>query len=148
VNVFVRNTSRYPTDEIDRLVRFGTSEIDMRRVCVNVKNSWRYGCGGSAYEGVPEISNAPPKSEYLVTIRLGPPEMFPTTLPSKKRSPSRVIMCWREAVVAMAAHEAKHIEQYRLGLPRSEVECECFEAAMLDRYRLSLNAVRVSPPVK
>jgi len=132
---FIRNTSRYPREEVVRLVRLATSEIDMRRVCVNVKNSRRYACGGYAYDGVPEISNAPAKTEYLVTIRLGPPKMFPTVLPHKKRSPARAVACWREAVVAMAAHEAKHVEQYRLGRPRSEVECECFEAAVLARYR-------------
>lgn len=107
----------------------------MRRVCVNVKNSLSYACGGYAYDGVPGISNAPPESEYLITIRLGPPEMFPATLPHKKRSLPRVFACWREGVVGIAAHEGRHIEQYRRALPRSEVDCERFEAWMLDRYR-------------
>lgn len=110
----------------------------MQAVCVNVKNSRRYACGGYAYEGVPKMSNAPPGSEYLITVRLGPPEMFPTSLPHAKRLPPREIACWREGVVVIAAHEAKHVEQYRRRLPRSEVECERFEAAVLTRYRARL----------
>ena len=40
----------------------------MHRVCVNVKNG---ALGGGAYNGVPEISNAPRSADYLVTLRLG-----------------------------------------------------------------------------
>jgi hypothetical protein len=137
--VVVRNTSRYPTDEVRRLVRFATAEVDMRRVCVNVKNSNVHVCAGWAYDGVPEISNAPASCEYLITVRLGPPDRFPARLPTKKSSPRIRVGCWREALVAMAAHEAKHIEQYRERAPRSEVACEKFEAAILARYRASSN---------
>jgi hypothetical protein len=133
--VVVRNTSRYPSAEVRSLVAFATAEIDMSGVCVNVKNSRRYACGGYAYDGVPEISNAPAGSAYLVTIRLGGPERFPASLPHRKRSGPREFACWREALVGIAAHEAKHIEQYRLGQPRSEVVCEQFEARALARYR-------------
>jgi hypothetical protein len=135
--VYVRNTSRYPSDDVLRLVLFATANVDMRRVCVNVKNSHRYACGGYAYLGVPEISNAPPSSEFLITIRLGAAQRFPTQLPHTKRSGPRRLSCWREGLVAIAAHEAKHIEQYRHDRPRSEVECERFEAEVLDRYRVS-----------
>ena len=107
----------------------------MRRVCVNVKNSRLYPCGGYAYDGVPEVSNAPRTSEFLVTVRLGGPDYFPSLLPRKQSAPEVEVACWREALVVVAAHEAKHIEQYRDGAPRSEVACECFAAAVLERYR-------------
>jgi hypothetical protein len=131
----VQNTSRYPTDEVERLVRFATGDLDMRRVCVNVKNSHRYAYGGYAYLGVPEISNAPTSSEYLVTLRLGAPDRFPFTPPRRRGSPPLQLGCWREALVAVAAHEAWHIQQYRQELPRSEVACERFEAVVLERFR-------------
>jgi hypothetical protein len=131
----LRNTSRYPTDDVRALVEFATGEIDMNRVCVNVKNSRTRAYSGSAYFGVPEISNAPPDSEYLVTIRLGPPEMFPLVPERRRRAPSIEISCWREALVTVAAHEANHIDQYRRDLPRSEVACERFDAWVLGRYR-------------
>jgi hypothetical protein len=143
--VIVRNTSRYPTDEVRDLVRFATAGLDMRRVCVNVKNSNVHVCAGWAYDGVPEISNAPVSSEYLITVRLGGPERFPARLPTKKRSPDITVGCWREALVAMAAHEAKHVEQFRARAPRSEVVCERFEAWMLDRYRASANGGSKQP---
>ena len=105
-------------------------------MCVNVKNSTRYACGGYAYDGVPRISNAPPSSEYLVTIRLGHPDKFPAKLPHKKHTPPIEVSCWKEGLVVIAAHEAKHIEQYRDHKPRSEVVCECFAARVLERYRV------------
>jgi hypothetical protein len=138
--MFIRNTSRYPTGEVEHLVRFATGDVDMRRVCVNVKNSHRYPYGGYAYLGVPKISNAPPSSEYLVTIRLGGLERFPFTPPRRRGVPPLRLACWREALVAVAAHEAQHIRQYREKLKRSEVECERFEAAMIERFRRGENA--------
>ena len=131
----LRNTSRYPDDDVRSLVEFATADVDMRRVCVNVKNSRKSAYAGSAYLGVPEISNAPPDSEYLVTIRLGPPELFPVVPDRRKRAPGIEVSSWQEALVTVAAHEAKHIDQYRRGLPRSEVACERFDAAVLGRYR-------------
>jgi hypothetical protein len=131
----LQNTSRYPTDDVLSLVEFATAEIDMNRVCVNVKNSRTRAYSGSAYLGVPEISNAPPGSEYLVTIRLGPPEMFPLVPERRKRAPRIQISCWEEALVTVAAHEANHIDQYRRDLPRSEVACERFDAGVLAHYR-------------
>ncbi len=133
--MFLRNTSRYPTDDVRSLVEFATSDIDMHLVCVNVKNSRSRAYAGSAYLGVPEISNAPAETEYLITIRLGPPEMFPIVPERKKRSPAIELSCWEEGLVVVAAHEANHIDQYRRGLPCSEVACERFDARVLGRYR-------------
>ena len=135
--MLVQNTSRYPTPEVVRLVDFATDDVDMRRVCVNVKNSRSRAYAGSAYLGVPAISNAPPDTEYLVTIRIGPPELFPVVPERRKRAPAIEVACWREALVTVAAHEAHHIHQYRRGLPRSEVACERFDAWILERYRAS-----------
>ena len=54
--MWIRNTSRHPDARVRRLVRFAAAEVDMDGVCVNVKNG---ALGGGAYNGVPEISNAP-----------------------------------------------------------------------------------------
>ena len=133
--MFFRNTSRYPTAEVLSLVEFATADVNMHLVCVNVKNARSRAYSGYAYLGVPEISNAPPESEYLVTIQLGPPEFFPI-VPDRRRGAPRIkVSCWREALITVAAHEANHIEQYRRGLSRSEVACERFDARMLERYR-------------
>jgi hypothetical protein len=142
----IRNTSRYPDEEVSELVRFALSEIDARGVCVNVKNSSATR-RGRAYSRIPAISNAPADSRYLITIGIGAPERFPFEDGSytrrngevvKRRGgrwPVETLADWREALVSVAAHEAKHIEQFRTGARRSEVECHHFSAAVLRRYR-------------
>lgn len=127
----LRNTSRYPTAEVRALVKFAMSECDVRGVCVNVKNStWAY--RGMAYQGVPCISNAPPQADYLVTVGIGGEQHFPMTV---ARAPVDEFRSWQEALVAVAAHEAKHIEQFRESKPTRERPCVAFEMYMLTRYR-------------
>jgi hypothetical protein len=139
--------SRFPTGEVIDLVEFATADVDMHAVCINVKNTCSFACAGCAYDGVPEVSNAPPGSEYLVTIRLGPEREFPAAMAHRKRSPPVEVACWREALVLVAAHEAKHIEQYRRGERRSEVACERFAAWVLEVFRWGYDAsTRVAAP--
>jgi hypothetical protein len=142
--MWVHNTSRYPQQEVERLIRFATREIDMHRVCVNVKNGE---LAGGAYNGVPEISNAPRAARYLVTLRLGngrerwplgpvnyhfkrPDETGP-----RNRFPFFVCADWREWLVKLAAHEAKHIEQFRSKSTCSEIACERFAVGVLNEFR-------------
>jgi hypothetical protein len=211
----LNNTSRYPDDEIRRLVEFGMTGINTVRVAVNVKNATRKPYGGRAYRGVPSIS--PVKADYLVTLHIGAPGMFPCTnevtslrwLPWEttreeaeriasecggvlttegwyppsaqgvhggivtarwssaeawarthaipehlacqphlirygvvvthpyggKRSPLIEMATWQEAMVAIAAHEARHIHQFRHGKPASEIDCERFARKALERFR-------------
>ena len=142
----IQNTSRYPDEEVSELVRFALSEIDGRGVCVNVKNSSATR-RGRAYSRVPSISNAPTGSRYLITVGIGAPERFPfedgsytrrNGEPVKRRGgrwPDVTLGDWREALVSVAAHEAKHIEQFRTGTSRSELECHHFAASVLRRDR-------------
>jgi hypothetical protein len=142
----IQNTSRYPDDEVSELVRFALSEIDARGVCVNVKNSTATR-RGRAYSRIPSISNAPPGSRYLITLGIGAPERFPIEDGSyvrrngelvKRRGgrwPVEALGDWREALVSVAAHEAKHIEQFRNRTSRSELECHHFSGSVLRRYR-------------
>jgi hypothetical protein len=45
---------------------------------------------------------------------------------------------WREALVAVAAHEARHLWQYATTAPRSEVDAERHAARTLAAYREAL----------
>ncbi len=134
----LRNTSQYPTEEVRKLVKWACAPIDMRRVCINVKNS-SGSFAGRAYDYVPSISNAPASSEYLVTLRIGSPERFPLEehrYPGKSdRFPSYDIRDWREALVFLAAHEAVHIEQFKEGKSHSELRCEMFALKRLREFR-------------
>jgi hypothetical protein len=142
--VWIRNTSRHPDGRVEELVRLATAEIDMRKVCVNVRNG---ALGGAAYDGIPEVSNAPRAARYLVTLRLGrgnedwplgpvnyhfktPEETGP-----RNRFPFFTCDDWQEWLVKLAAHEGRHIEQFRRRLKRSELDCERFAVAALERFR-------------
>jgi hypothetical protein len=141
---WIRNTSRYPDGRVRPLVEFAAEGIDLDRVCVNVKNG---ALGGGAYNGVPEISNAPRAADYLVTLRLGngrerwplgpvnyhfkrPDETGP-----RNRFPFFVCHDWEEWLVKLAAHEVMHIEQFKNDLTCSEISCERFAVAKLEEFR-------------
>src|SRR3954471_16414885 len=141
---WIRNTSRYLDDEVTSLVLSATRGVDMSRVCVNVKGG--HGLTARAYDGVPSISNAPRTARYLVTIKVGNGVRFPVgphnrngkapnEVGPRNRFPFFTYADWREWLVAAAAHEAQHIHQYRHGMRRSEVDCECFAEKALTRYR-------------
>ena len=137
----IRNGSRYPDDEVRALIRFATQDVDMRAVCVNVKRMTRHGWKGWAYEGVPIQSNAPRGSRYLITLRVGEDTRYPVERSHVRRGEPRIVLHdWRETLVFLAAHEAKHIEQYRENLPRSEVRCNVFAAHMVNRYRAQVSS--------
>ena len=142
--MWIRNSSRYPDEDVLPCVEFAVRDVDMRRVCVKVKNG---GLGGAAYNGVPEISNAPRGAHYLVTLRLGrgnerwplgpvnyhfkrPGETGP-----RNRFPFFVCHDWQEWLVKLAAHEAKHIEQFRNQDVCSELSCERFALDRLEEFR-------------
>jgi hypothetical protein len=52
-----------------------------------------------------------------------------------KRSPVLVFQNWREALVSVAAHEARHIWQYQVDAPRSEVDAEQCAGCRLELFR-------------
>jgi hypothetical protein len=142
--VWIRNTSRYPDSKVRELVEFATRDVDMNGVCVNVKNGE---LAGGAYNGVPEMSNAPRSAKYLITLRLGngrerwplgpvnyhfksPEETGP-----RNRFPFFVCHDWQEWLVKLAAHEAMHIEQFRTKSKCSEISCEKFAVEVLEHFR-------------
>ena len=147
--MILRNKSQYPDSTVRALVKFATRELDMRHVCVNVRNSTG-SLAGHAYRGVPSISNAPPSAEYLVTLRIGDRSRFPVEhrYPGKSgnRWPFIYLEDWREAVVYLAAHEGKHIDQFRAGTKRSEIACEHFARYMLNAYRDTLYIASAARP--
>jgi hypothetical protein len=133
----LKNTSRYPTDEVRQLVEFGMRGVRTERLEVHVKNSADI-FGGMAYHGVPSISTAYGKAtvDRLVTIRIGAPERFPHTRMTRYvRAPVYDLRDWREAMVMVAAHEGRHIQQMQRKRSLSEVDCIKFEAARVAEFR-------------
>jgi hypothetical protein len=74
--VFLKNTSRYPDDQVRRLLDYASEGFDLRRIAVHLKNS-KHAYAGMAYEKVPRIANAASSAKHLVTLRIGPPDKFP-----------------------------------------------------------------------
>jgi hypothetical protein len=61
-----------------------------------------------------------------------------------KRSPRLTLGDWREALVAVAAHEGRHVWQFQSAAPRSEVEAERWAAERLAAFRLASGRQEVS----
>jgi hypothetical protein len=143
--VWIRNTSRYPDERVEELVMFATGDVDMRKVCVNVKNGR---LAGGAYDGIPELSNAPARAKFLITLRLGRRDQHwpygpvnyhfrtPEETGPRNRFPFFVYEDWEEWLVKLAAHESKHIEQFRGRLRCSELGCEQHASRVLEEFRL------------
>jgi hypothetical protein len=52
-----------------------------------------------------------------------------------KRSPHLILATWREALVAVAAHEGRHVWQFQSSAPRSEVDTERWAEERLAAFR-------------
>jgi hypothetical protein len=63
----------------------------------------------------------------------------PSEAGPRNRFPFFVFDDWREWLVKLAAHEAKHIEQFRAGAICSEIDCEEYAAERLERWRAALS---------
>lgn len=99
---------------------------------------------GCAYYELPDVANVASSTRYLVTMRLpryldGLP--YPETLQYHRRAvvmttaPRIQVHSWPEEVVHLAAHEARHVHQFRHGLAKSEVDAERWAAGAVLRLR-------------
>lgn len=74
-------------------------------------------------------------------------EGYPRTSrdPRPANAPALRINDWTEDLVRLAAHEARHVDQHRRGVPRSELDAEGWAASRLDAYRRALTSGRAIP---
>lgn len=70
--------------------------------------------------------------QFPVAMKYGEPIRHPY---GGKRSPLIIVNDWREALVAVAAHEARHHYQMKHGKTTSEVDAEKHAAKVLSRFR-------------
>ncbi|MBS7622269.1 hypothetical protein KEJ39_01160 [Candidatus Bathyarchaeota archaeon] len=137
----IKNTSRYPTDEVEQLVRFASRGIDSSRVEVHVKNSKRVFAGRAWHNiGRNMVINVAEDITDLLVVRVGSPTNFPFefSYPRLKTAPRYMIQDWREAVVCLTAHELYHIKQRRTGRRASEVRAERWALKRLLEYRRAI----------
>lgn len=145
--MITKNTSPYDGRRMGPLLQFAFGDISTQGVEVHVKGTNRL-YRGRAYDGIPGIANVDPASHYLVIIALSR---------SKKRLPDRVylgskrlarhfsdgvpVSGWEELFLYIAAHEARHIWQFRRRRTTGEgglreVDAEKYALARLQAWRL------------
>lgn len=124
-----RNRTEYPDDEVQRLVRFAFADLDLPEpVSILIRvgytrtsrrrrepNCPQYGASGMAYPYVHKKPDVPDGAMYEIRLSIARPETFPTKWHDRANAPAPLGMLadWREALVAIAAHEGKHVEVYQ-----------------------------------
>lgn len=100
-----------------------------------------YSWGGRTYDGVPSIARVEPSTGYLVTINAPADPRRLTRYPMEARDPRLKtgpvvrLAAWQDELFHIAAHEARHVHQFRHGLSRSELDAERWAALALDAWR-------------
>jgi hypothetical protein len=132
--------------ELCRLVHEGFQGVDVDGVEVHIEPAGRRSQSftGLAYYSLPSRARLHPGTEYLVRLRL-PRALrnrdYPKTFryPRLKTAPWITVGDWRERLLALVAHEACHVRQFRGGHRRSEVQAERWAAGRLVTWRLDAN---------
>ncbi len=95
---------------------------------------------GLAYFQLPTRPRTEPGTRYLVRLRL--PRIlrnrdYPKSYryPGRRTAPWITVGDWRERLLALAAHEACHVWQFRGGYRRSEVQAERWALRILSDWR-------------
>lgn len=131
----VVNEGRYPTEEVERLVRFGLQDLDVKgdtivAVVQDTKRSNRWPGGYKPYAGMAcgfvggvAVALADrylpgPRDYHLIFMRLGPPECFPIE-PFERNGSTFDYATWQEALVGITAHEGRHVQHFYDGAYRS-----------------------------
>jgi hypothetical protein len=141
VLVAVDEAIRADPGELRSLVLDGFEGVDGSGVVVLVERARRRqeSFTGRAYWQPPPSLRRGPDTRFAVRLRI-PATLrnrgYPMThrYPRRKTAPWIIVGDWRERLVALAAHEACHVRQFREGLRRSEVEAERWALAALDRW--------------
>ena len=142
MRVRVRPEIRADHDDVRRLVIDGFDGVGEQGVEVVVERarSSRESFTGRAYFVLPARPKLHPDTRYLVRLKIpGTPRnrAYPKTYRywNRTTAPWITVGDWRERLVALAAHEACHVRQFRGGLRRSEVEAERWAVRILERWR-------------
>ncbi len=125
----VTNTSVYPTPAIQVLIHFvlRIEKHDLSKNYINFIKVTK--CKTAAYRGRCNGDR--------ILLRIASPESFTSEIVNKyrKRAPEYVIRNWREAFVALLAHEAEHARHFEVGHGVDEVGCEHAASRALNAYR-------------
>lgn len=131
--MILANTSKYPTEEVKKLVRLATKRLRKQIGPVQYKNlSVTVTHCSRAYRG-----RAWNSYRYRILIRVGDESHFPRQVqyPGKKTAPIYEFKTWQEALFGVAVHEARHCYQYAKKKMASEIDAERQVVKRLEQYR-------------
>jgi hypothetical protein len=149
IRIVVSADIRAQHGELRRLIEEGFAGIDAAGVEVRVERAARSwdSFTGRAYSEPPRRPRPHPSTRYLVRLKVpsvlrnrGYPKSY--RYPQRKTAPSITARDWRERFIALVAHEAFHVRQFREGLRRSEVAAERWAVAVLEEWRGGGGVVR------
>lgn len=127
--------------ELARLVREGFTGVATEGVEVRLELFRRPGASfsGRAYLDPPSRPRPAPGTRWLIRLQL--PSVlrnrgYPRTYryAGRTTAPWITVRDWRERLVALVAHEACHVRQFREGLRRSEIQAERWAALVLEGW--------------
>lgn len=141
IPVKILNLTDRPTDEVRKLLHFGMRGLNHKGLVVKVVTSRK-----KAWDGKIHCSGYA-DGRGSILIRLAPDSQFPFQGWRRHRSSpwAHDWTDWREALVALAAHEVRHynlpwITGWRgKSQQRIEMACEAFENLRLREYRATLS---------
>ncbi len=120
----------------EAFVGIDASGVELR---VELARNHRESFTGRAYPEPPRRPKPVPGTRFLVRLRLpgalrnrGYPRAYRYT--GLVTAPWITVRDWRERLVALAAHEAFHVHQFREGLRRSEVAAERWALRKLSEW--------------
>ena len=131
VRILVSEAIAADVEELRLLIQEAFAGVDVSGVELRVElaKTPRESFTGRAYPEPPRRPKPSPGTQFMVRLRLpgalrnrGYPRAYRYT--GLVTAPWITVRDWRERLVALAAHEAFHIHQFRQGLRRSEVAAE------------------------
>jgi hypothetical protein len=141
MKILIAERIRADHEEVEGIVTDGFHGIGRDNVEVHVAaNRSRFVFTGKAWPEPPLGRATDPGTRFLVQIvmpqrpsRTGFPYVW--KYPRLKTAPELVANCWQERLLAVAAHEAYHVKQFRMQMRRSEITAERWAGRALERLR-------------
>ena len=141
--MIVKNTSRYPSEKVESLVKFALKGIPHTdELEVHVRNS-KYAFYGRIFASAADCTCDCDEQRFLIVLRIGGTKSFPyfSVYPGHKRCEKYATMLadWKEALVKVTAHEGMHLKQWIGNKPMWEHQAERHATTMLNKYRNTAN---------
>ena len=149
--MIVKNTSHYPSEKVESLVRFALEGIPHAdELEVHVRNT-KYAFYGRIFTSAADCTCDCDEQRFLIVIRIGGVKNFPyfSVYPGHKRCEKYAMMLndWKEALVKVTAHEGMHLRQWIGNKPMWEHQAEKHATTILTKYRNLANNQEYLQPI-